>query len=100
MAAKKQTQKPPETTQEATPDNNTGKSPMLQKGGLWLNRTKDNELYFSGYDGNLKLLIFKNKFKENDSHPDYVMYVTEKPRPQAASANDLEQEHDTDDIPF
>lgn len=98
MATKKQAQAQAETP-EATQENGNGKSPMLQKGGLWLNRTKDGEIYFTGYDGNLKLLIFKNKFKENDTHPDYVMYVTEKPRKQEASANELEQEL-TDDIPF
>lgn len=69
------------------------KSVLLQKGGLWAGRTQSGEIYFSGYDGNLKLLIFKNKFKTEDKHPDYVMYVTKKP-------HDTSDAEEKDDIPF
>lgn len=53
---------------------------MMQLGGLWLNESRGGEKYMVGYLGNLKLLVFKNKYKENDTQPDYIMYVDEKKR--------------------
>jgi len=51
---------------------------MIQLGGLWQNDDKDGQTFFSGYLGNAKLLIFKNGYKKEDKHPDYIMYVAAK----------------------
>ena len=53
---------------------------MIEITGLWISKTKTGEAFFSGYMGNAKVLIFKNKYKESDKHPDYKMYVTAKPK--------------------
>lgn len=86
---------------------------MVSIGGLWLNKSKNGEYYFSGYFNNARLIIFKNQFKEKDSQPDYVMYIT-KPDKQAEKTDAAEfestldnpdngstqTEDETGDIPF
>lgn len=64
---------------------------MVNIGGLWVNKSKNGEFYFSGYMNGAKLLIFKNQFKEKDSQPDYVMYVTKADKQaEKTSANEFE----------
>jgi len=117
MAAKKKstaTGTKPETKQE-TPTNektaqdnssNYGNDAMVSLGGLWLNRDKNGQIYFSGYLGNAKMFIFKNKKKTKDNQPDYYMQIANnnKDKNKSASADDLENEisdtSDNDDIPF
>lgn len=63
--------------------NNNKKGEMIPLGGLWVNETKDGQQYLSGYLGQAKLLIFINQYKQEDKHPDYVMYVApNKPKPE------------------
>lgn len=49
----------------------------IKLSGLWLNKSKAGESYFSGSLGsNGKLLIFKNSKKEEGSkQPDYELYL-------------------------
>ncbi len=42
--------------------------------GLWLNKTKSGETYFSGKNEGFKYVIFKNGFKEKENQPDYILY--------------------------
>tara|TARA_Y100000593_G_scaffold43365_1_gene82962 strand:- start:1012 stop:1218 length:207 start_codon:yes stop_codon:yes gene_type:complete len=42
--------------------------------GLWLNKTKAGETYFSGKNEGFKYVIFKNGFKKQDNQPDYILY--------------------------
>ena len=42
--------------------------------GLWINKTKAGETYFSGKNDGFKYVIFKNGFKEKENQPDYVLY--------------------------
>lgn len=51
---------------------------MIEITGLWLNETSKGEKYFVGYMGNAKILIFKNKYKQVDSQPEYRMFIVEK----------------------
>ncbi|MEL7433030.1 MAG: hypothetical protein AAFN11_03705 [Chloroflexota bacterium] len=88
-------QSQPETQAPDTP-----KADMIQLGGLWANRTKDGEIYFSGYLGNAKLLIFKNKFKTEDKHPAFVMYVAPNPKNNSAPTQDDIEKDLSADIPF
>lgn len=97
MAKAKNTQ--PKAEQQNSSEENQQSNDMVSLGGLWVNRDKNGEIYFSGYLGNAKLLIFRNKKKEQDNQPDYYMNLVNKPRPQSASADDLEKELG-DDIPF
>ncbi len=54
------------------------KSDLIQLCGLWKNKTKDGEEYLSGnLNGNTKILIFKNKYKEKDNHPDNIIYISQ-----------------------
>ncbi len=42
--------------------------------GLWINKTKSGDTYFSGKNDGFKYVIFKNGFKEKENQPDYVLY--------------------------
>lgn len=98
MATKKSTaKKQEETPQQNSNEETSTNDAMVSLGGLWLNRDKNGKLYFSGYLGNAKLMIFKNERKEKDNQPDYYMMLANN-RKQQATANDLEEEND--DIPF
>lgn len=97
MAAKKQTPKT-ETTEQNNSDESQQSQDMVFLGGLWANRDKNGQIYFSGYLGSAKLLIFRNKNK-TDKQPDYYMQLVNNKRGDSSvSSDDLEQEHD--DIPF
>ena len=81
-------------TEKATNNNDQ----MIQLGGLWINESKSGNKYMSGYLGNAKLMIFKNNFKSEDKHPDYVMYIaSNKPK---NNDDDGFLEEDGDDMPF
>jgi len=54
------------------------RSDLVKLTVLWEGNTKTGEQYFSGYLGNAKLLVFKNRFKETEKHPDWVVYVVNK----------------------
>lgn len=59
---------------------------MLQLSGMWVNFTKDGEQYLTGYMGNLKLVMFKNKFAtDNEKAPQWILYVAEKSKEQSQS---------------
>lgn len=74
------------------------KNKLKKIGALWLRSAKNTgNKYMSGVvdidnDGNsLRVVVFKNGYKEEAKHPDYVIYIQE-------------EEHDDqvndDDIPF
>lgn len=76
---------------------------MVNIGGLWVNKSKNGEVYLSGYLNGARLLVFKNNFKEHEKQPDYVMYVTPNQQRQQSSASEFEPpapSENTDDIPF
>lgn len=61
---------------------------MIPLTGLWLSETKDGEKYFSGTLGTgAKVLIFKNKFKKEDSHPDYQLYIGQNKKQDQSNTN-------------
>lgn len=80
-------------------------------GALWLskNRTRQGDRYMSGrlqLDDNteIKLLVFKNGYKEEDRHPDYIIYEPEAQQDTAARDQQAKGRgkatHSDDDIPF
>lgn len=52
---------------------------MLQISALW-KKEKNGKTYLSGKLGNSNLLVFPNSYKEEDKHPDYLVYVAEAKR--------------------
>ena len=68
-------------------------SEMIQLTGLWLNQSKTTgEKYFSGNLGGAKVLIFKNKHKTEEKHPDYQLYIAPKQKPQEQSTQQQGQQ--------
>lgn len=59
---------------------------LVRLGGLWT-QTKGTDVYFAGYLGQARMLVFKNGFKiAGSNEPDYIMYVTtNKPKPEPGS---------------
>jgi|TARA_B100001964_G_scaffold5097_1_gene5517 hypothetical protein len=56
-------------------------SDLLKIGGLWENKDKNDNTYFSGtFTYGVKLLVMKNTFKEKDNEPDYMVYLAKKDR--------------------
>ena len=53
-------------------------SEMIKITGLWKGKDKNGKTYFSGTMGGAKVLIFANNYKEEDKHPDYIMYFAQK----------------------
>lgn len=44
---------------------------------LWLKTGKDDQKFMIGSAGKMKFLIYKNKHKKADNHPDYILYMDE-----------------------
>lgn len=51
------------------------KSELLELTGLWLKEDKNGNKIMTGKMNNLNILIMKNKYKEEDKHPDYKMFI-------------------------
>lgn len=52
-------------------------SDMVEATGLWQGKTKDGDIYYAGNMGKVRVLIFKNKHKKEDKHPDLNLYFAE-----------------------
>ena len=89
---------------------------MMSIMGLWENTDKRGNKYLSGNLGGIRVLIFKNTYKQSDREPDYRLNIAKR-QPQEgyhnpqASAGETSQERPTssapqaapekeDDIPF
>ena len=51
-------------------------------GGLWVNKEKG---YMSGTINGERVIIFKNGYKSEEKHPDYIVY---KSRPKEETSED------------
>lgn len=72
-------------------------------GALWLGESKNGTKYMSGeveIDGvKHKIIVFKNKYKEEDRHPDYR--ILPKQERQDAGQEKAEQDNAfEDEVPF
>ena len=57
---------------------------MIKVTGLWLHEAKTGEKYLSGNWGAIKVLIFKNKYYNDDkSQPVYIMYLEKRNSPKS-----------------
>jgi len=54
-------------------------SKLIELTALWEHKDKNGEVYYSGKLSKMNLLIMRNKFKKDDTQPDYRVYVCEAP---------------------
>ena len=54
-------------------------SDLIKVGGLWKNKDKNGNDYFSGnFTYGTKLLVMTNSYKDKDNDPDYMVYIAQK----------------------
>ena len=69
-------------------------SDMIKLGGLWTNKDKDGNTYLTGkLSPAVKILIFKNKFRESENHPTHIMYLSQVEQ-QPSEENKQPEEED------
>tara|TARA_R110002020_G_scaffold32989_3_gene100958 strand:+ start:1596 stop:1859 length:264 start_codon:yes stop_codon:yes gene_type:complete len=80
---------------------------LIDVGALWMNESKSGNKYLTGKIDEKKVLIFRNKYKEKESQPDYRVYMKATDVPQAQIqkiAKDfggkIVKEITVEDIPF
>lgn len=62
---------------------------MIELGGLWAYTDKNKNPFFTGSFGRKGVIkIFKNKYKKEESHPDYIMYLDEKEEKENNAVNE------------
>lgn len=52
--------------------------------GLWIKKGSDGKEYFEGSLGNMTVRVYNNDYKKQQNHPDFVVYLSPKPKPQQA----------------
>jgi len=51
-------------------------SELIKVTGLWKSEDRNGNLVLSGnLNGNARVVIFTNTFKESEKEPDYIMYL-------------------------
>ena len=95
----KKTRKPEPEARQRKPAQKQqgGRGSLVKIGALWIGSGKNGK-FMSGtidIDGEntIRVLVFKNGYKEQDKHPDYVIY-------QPDGENEPNQQSNDDDIPF
>ena len=59
-------------------------SDLIKIGGLWQNKDKNCNDYFSGNSTyGTKLLVMSNTFKEKDNEPDFIVYIGKKEKQES-----------------
>lgn len=70
---------------------------MIQITGLWLNKSRNGETYMKGRINGVDVLIFKNKHKTDEKHPDYQLYIAPRQN-RTESVNSIDEESPFEDI--
>ena len=66
------------------------RAPLVKLTGLWSNGPGKG---MAGSSGSARYLVFKNGFKDKETDPDFVLYVTQnKPREEAGSGEGSDSE--------
>ena len=61
-------------------------SDLIKVGGLWKNKDKNGNDYFSGnFTYGTKLLVMTNSYKDKDNAPDYMVYIAQKDKKESES---------------
>ena len=59
-------------------------SDLIKVGGLWKNKDKNCNDYFSGnFTYGTKLLVMTNSYKDKDNDPDYMVYIAQKDKKES-----------------
>ena len=59
-------------------------SDLIKIGGLWKNKDKNGNDYFSGnFTYGTKLLVMSNTYKDKDNDPDYMVYIAQKEKKES-----------------
>ena len=59
-------------------------SDLIKIGGLWKNKDKNGNDFFSGnFTYGTKLLVMSNTFKEKDNEPDFIVYIGKKEKQES-----------------
>lgn len=66
---------------------NMEEKPKVQLLALWENQSKNGDTYLSGTLGRNKVLGFKNRYKETDRQPDWILYLQERPEEERQHQN-------------
>jgi len=66
--------------------------------GLWRNTSAGGTDYLSGNLGSARILIFDNRYKETDKHPDMVMYLA--PGKKRDEVVETVESQDDEGVPF
>ena len=71
---------------------------LTRLGGLWVNKDKNGNDYFSGdFSPFTKILIYKNTYKQDgSSEPDYTLNIAPKKKKEESG----KPTQDNSDIPF
>lgn len=99
MATRKKATKKTTATKKSGSGNQGGG--LVKIGALWLKEGK-NGRFMSGVikngenENDVRILVFRNSFKEEPRHPDYVIYVPADEPGNRATSRPI----DDDDIPF
>lgn len=67
----------------------------LELCGLWEKKDKNGETFMVGSLGGVSLMVFKNRFKEKETHPDWRIVLGEREKRQ-----DVLAPKEVDEIPF
>jgi len=76
---------------------------MIKMGGLWENKDKNGDIYYSGSLGNGRVMIFKNKYKEKENQPAYNLFIAENKKEDSDSKGfnrDIEEMYQDNKPPF
>jgi hypothetical protein len=73
---------------------------LMQVSGLWKNKSANGEEYLQGkLSANVRILIFRNKYKTADNQPDYQMYFAPIEREGQSGGADFPGEGEAQDAP-
>lgn len=73
----------------------------IQLMALWENTSKSGAVYMTGTLGRNRIVAFKNNRKEKDSHPDWLVYLQERPEEerQGSTGGGYQQQRGVTDGP-
>ena len=59
-------------------------SDLIKVGGLWKNKDKNGNDYFSGnFTYGTKLLVMTNSYKDKENDTDYMVYIAQKEKKES-----------------
>lgn len=73
---------------------------MIKLTGLWLNKDKNGNEYFSGTLGGSRVMIMKNTFKKGEREPDFNLFIAENKKKEEAPKASDKPAYDLPNVPF